>query len=311
MGLVLLTALTGVAFPLALAAVARPLFPHEANGSLLERDGVAVGSELIGQDFAAPGHFHPRPSAAGGGHDATASGGTNLSPSHAKLRDGSPDDPATPADESFAGLARLAADCRVANGLAPDASVPVDAVTRSGSGLDPHISPANAALQLPRVARARSLDEQTVRRLVADHAAGRQWGFLGEPRVAVVALNLALDRGDAPATAGPGSDAMPDPPDSTLVRWLECAAFLALVLGLAWPVGGYVARVFERQPTRADAVLLSLERGLHRLLGVDPARAMGAGLYAGSFVAFGMLGALLLAQAALPSGRTTASSPRP
>jgi K+-transporting ATPase ATPase C chain len=189
-----LTLLTGVVFPLALAALACPLFPRQAGGSLLVRDKV-VGSELIGQDFTGEGYFHPRPSAAGRGYDAAASGGTNLAPTNPKLRDGTEDDPATPgADESFAGVRELTEGYRARNGLPPDVAVPIDAVTRSGSGLDPHISPTNAALQVPRVARARRLSEEAVRRLVAEHTRGRQFGILGEPRVAVLPLNLALDR---------------------------------------------------------------------------------------------------------------------
>jgi len=198
----LLTLLTGVAFPFALAALARPLFPRQADGSLIVRDGVVVGSELIGQDFTVPGYFHPRPSAAGRGYDAAASGGTNLGTANPKLRYGSKDDPATrDADESFAGVGELAEGYRARNGLAPGATVPMDAVTRSGSGLDPHISPANAALQVPRVARARRLSEAEVRRLVAKHTRGRQFGLLGEPRVAVLPLNLALDRAAPPPPA--------------------------------------------------------------------------------------------------------------
>jgi K+-transporting ATPase ATPase C chain len=201
---VLLTLLTGVAFPIAMAALACPLFPHQAGGSLIDRNGV-IGSELIGQDFTGPGYFHPRPSAAGRGYDASASGGTNLGPANPKLLDGSKDDPATPGvDESFAGVRELAGNYRARNGLASNAPVPVDAVTRSGSGLDPHISPANAALQAPRVARARQLSEELVQRLVAEHTHGRQFGILGEPRVAVLPLNLALDRAaPSPEPAAP------------------------------------------------------------------------------------------------------------
>jgi potassium-transporting ATPase KdpC subunit len=189
-----LTVLSGVIFPLAVAGLAWPLFPHRAGGSLIVLDRV-VGSELIGQDFTGPGYFHPRPSAAGHGYDAASSGGTNLGPANPKLRDGSKDDPATPAvDESFAGVHELAEAYRARNGLAPDAAVPVDAVTRSGSGLDPSISPANAALQIRRVARARGLSEEAVRRLLAEHTRGRQFGIFGEPTVAVLPLNLALDK---------------------------------------------------------------------------------------------------------------------
>ena len=190
----LLTLLTGFVFPLALAGLVPPLFPHQAGGSLIVSERV-VGSELIGQDFTGPGYFHPRPSAAGRGYDAAASGGTNLSPAHPKLRNGANDDPSTrDADESFPGVSDLAEGYRTRNGLAPDVTVPMDAVTRSGSGLDPHISPANAALQIPRVARARRLRTAEVRRLVSESTRARQFGILGEPRVIVLPLNLALDR---------------------------------------------------------------------------------------------------------------------
>jgi K+-transporting ATPase ATPase C chain len=195
----LLTLFSGVIFPLALGVLAWPLFPRQAGGSLLARDdGVVIGSELIGQDFDGPGYFHPRPSAAGKGYDGASSGGTNLGPANPKLRDGAKDDPATPdVDESFAGVRELAEAYRRTNGLRPDAVVPIDAVTRSASGLDPHISPADAALQVARVARARHLSDETVRRLVAEHTRGRSLGVLGEPAVAVLPLNLALDRAAA------------------------------------------------------------------------------------------------------------------
>jgi K+-transporting ATPase ATPase C chain len=178
-----------------LAGLAFPLFSHQAEGSLVTRDGAVVGAELIGQNFSGPGYFHSRPSAAGDGYDATASGGTNLGPANPKLRDGGKAGPAvTGKSKSFAGVRELAELYRQSNSLAPDSVVPIDAVTRSGSGLDPHISPANAALQVSRVARERKLNEEEVRYLVAEYTQGRQFGFLGEPRVAVLALNLALDQ---------------------------------------------------------------------------------------------------------------------
>jgi K+-transporting ATPase ATPase C chain len=178
-GVVLLTLLTGVVFPVVLAAIARPLSRFQANGSLLSRDGVVVGSELIAQDCSGPGYFHPRPSAAGDGYDPTASGGTNLGPANPRLRE---------------DVRKRVADYRRLNGLPAHVPVPVDAVTCSGSGLDPHISPADAALQVRRVARARHRSEKVIRRLVTEHTRGRQLGFLGEPRVHVLALNLALDQ---------------------------------------------------------------------------------------------------------------------
>ncbi|HVO91767.1 MAG TPA: K(+)-transporting ATPase subunit C, partial [Terriglobales bacterium] len=194
LSVLLLTLLTGALFPLMLFVLARPVFPTQATGSLITRDGVVIGSELIGQNFTSPAYFHPRPSAAGAGYDAAASGGTNLGPTNPKLKDGGADDPKTAdADESFAGIRQLTEEYRKQNGLAPEVAIPIDAVTRSGSGIDPHISPANAALQIPRVARSRSLSINVVRSLVARHTQGRQFGILGEPRVAVLPLNLELD----------------------------------------------------------------------------------------------------------------------
>lgn len=184
LNVLVLTVLTGCVFPLLLFAIGRPLFPHQSAGSLVHRGGQAAGSKLIGQQFTGPQYFQPRPSAAGSGYDATASGGTNLGPNNPKLINGASD---------FAGIRQLAEEYRRRNGLAPDAIIPIDAVTRSASGLDPDISPANAMLQAPRVARARGLTEEAVRRLVADHVKGRQLGFLGSPRVSVLDLNLALD----------------------------------------------------------------------------------------------------------------------
>jgi K+-transporting ATPase ATPase C chain len=198
----LLTALTGVVFPLVVTLLASSLFPRQAAGSLIEKEGRVAGSELIGQDFRARGYFHPRPSVAGSGYDALSSGGSNLGPLNPKLTEGAKDDPSTlDANESYDGIAQIAAAYRRENGLTPESRLPADAVTRSGSGLDPHISPANAALQAPRVGQARHLPLEQVSRLVAVHTEPRQWLFLGEPRVNVLALNLALDR-VAPLRAG-------------------------------------------------------------------------------------------------------------
>jgi potassium-transporting ATPase KdpC subunit len=179
-----LTLLTGCVFPLLLFAIGRPLFPRQAGGSLLTRGEAVIGSELIGQQFFRPEYFQSRPSAAGNGYDGTSSGGTNLGPNNPKLRDGAAD---------FPGIRQLAEDYRKRNGLASDALIPIDAVTRSGSGLDPDITPENAALQVPRVARARGMNEDEVWLLVATHTQEPQFGFLGNPRVSVLELNLALD----------------------------------------------------------------------------------------------------------------------
>jgi potassium-transporting ATPase KdpC subunit len=195
MSVLVMTVVFGLLFPLAITAVAQVAFRHQANGSLIERGGKVVGSELIGQSFSAPGYFHPRPSAAGSGYDATASGGTNLGPTsdklingiHKKLPNGK-DDPG-----NYDGIEDLATAYRKENGMPDNAPVPADAVTRSGSGLDPEISPANADLQVGRVAKARGLTEDQVRSLVGENTAGRTFGILGEPRVNVLKLNLALD----------------------------------------------------------------------------------------------------------------------
>jgi potassium-transporting ATPase potassium-binding subunit len=291
LGVLLLTLLTGVVFPLALAAVACPLFPRQVEGGLLERDAFVVGSELVGQDFAGPGYFHPRPSAAGtgSGYDATASGGTNLGPAAPELRD---------------AVRQRVEKYRRDNGLSPDTPVPIDAVTASGSGLDPHISPANAALQVPRVARQRNLGEETVSDLVARYTSGPQFGFLGAPRVAVLPLNLALDRVESPPLHPTAKDPASVPPDR---RWLEYLVFLGLLLVLARPAGLYLARVFEGKPTFPDKVLRPVEAWLYRLLGVRPEWEVTPATYLLSFIAFSALGTLLLfglllAQQWLPGG---------
>ena len=195
--LVLLTVVTGVIYPLIVTGIAQLAFPHQANGSLVVKDGKVVGSELIGQPFSDPKYFHPRPSAAGSGYDGTASGGTNLGPINDKLLNGvhgskKPDGTPDPASD-FDGVKDLAAAYRTENNLPGNAPVPVDAVTRSASGLDPEISPAAAELQVPRVAMARHMDEAKLRDLVDKHTRQRQLGLLGEPRVNVLELNLALD----------------------------------------------------------------------------------------------------------------------
>ena len=168
------------AYPLAVWAGAQALFADQANGSLItDKDGTVRGSVLLGQNFTSAKYFQPRPSAAGTGYDPTSSSGTNLGPTSQKLND---------------GIKSAVAAYRSANGLAADAAVPADAVTSSGSGLDPHISPANARLQAARVAKVRGLPLVQVDALVTQATRGRDWGVLGEPAVNVLRLNLALDR---------------------------------------------------------------------------------------------------------------------
>ena len=166
------------AYPVAVLAVAQGVFPEKANGSLIVANGTTVGASLLGQSFTQASYFHPRPSAAGTGYDATASGGSHLGPTSRKLVE-------TVRDR--------VAQYRAENGLAPDALVPADAVTASASGLDPDISVKNALFQAARVAKARGWEKASVEELLRKHTQGRTFGLLGEPRVNVLQLNLALD----------------------------------------------------------------------------------------------------------------------
>ena len=193
---ILLLLVSGI-YPLVVWGISQVAFKHQANGSLIRNaQGQVIGSELLAQGFTKPEYFHPRPSAAGNGYDPTASGGTNLGPTSDKLINGvhkkdlSPGKP-DPAD--FDGVADLAKAYRTENGLAATARVPVDAVTRSASGLDPQISLANAQIQIARVSKARGLSEEAIRGLIAENTSGRGLGVLGEPAVNVLKLNLALD----------------------------------------------------------------------------------------------------------------------
>jgi K+-transporting ATPase ATPase C chain len=172
------TILLGLIYPLVVTGLAQVIFPDQANGSLIKRaDGTVIGSRLIGQPFSSPGYFRSRPSAAGAnGYDASGSSGSDLGPTNKKLID------------------RVKTDVEKSQTENPGKPVPIDLVTTSGSGLDPHISPAAAEFQAPRVARERRISEEELRRMIATHTEGRQFGFLGEPTVNVLELNLDLDR---------------------------------------------------------------------------------------------------------------------
>lgn len=170
------TVLLGIIYPLVVTGIAQLLFPKQANGQLMDANGKIIGSRIIGQAFSGPGYFHSRPSAAGNGYDASSSNGSQLAPTNHQLID------------------RVKSDVAVAQAENPGALLPIDLVTTSASGLDPDITPAAAAFQVPRVARARGIGEENVRELVSVHTRNRQLGFLGEPRVNVLELNLDLDR---------------------------------------------------------------------------------------------------------------------
>lgn len=184
-------------YPAVVWGLSQAIFSHKANGSLIySADGnTVIGSELLGQSFAGDNYFQPRPSAAGSGYDPSSTSGTNLGPTSDKLLNGVANDPATEADESFAGVKQLAEAYRKTNGLAADAIVPADAVTRSASGVDPHISPANAKLQAARVAKARGMAEADVLKAIEHCTDGPGIGFLGDAGVNVLKLNLELDAG--------------------------------------------------------------------------------------------------------------------
>jgi K+-transporting ATPase ATPase C chain len=173
---VVTTVLLGLVYPMVVTGLAQVIFPHKANGQLIVKNGRVMGSKIIGQRFSGPGYFHSRPSAAGNGYDAANSGGSNLGPTNQKLLD------------------RVKGDVMVAQSENPGAPVPIDMVTTSASGLDPHITAANADFQLPRVAQARGISVEQLRAVVSKHTEGRQFGILGEPRVNVLELNLDLDR---------------------------------------------------------------------------------------------------------------------
>jgi K+-transporting ATPase ATPase C chain len=181
---VVTTVLLGLIYPLVVTGLAQVIFPYKANGQLIVKNGKVIGSSIIGQGFSGPGYFHSRPSAAGNGYDAANSAGSNLGPTNQKLLD------------------RVNAEVAAAQAEHPGMPIPIDMVTTSASGLDPHITPANAEFQLARVAKARGISIQQLRTIVTQHTESRQFAILGEPRVNVLELNLDLDQQFPSATQG-------------------------------------------------------------------------------------------------------------
>ncbi|MDD1668045.1 MAG: potassium-transporting ATPase subunit KdpA [Methanomicrobiales archaeon] len=276
----LLTLLTGVAYPLVVTVIAQLVFPAQANGSLLEHNGTIAGSTLIGQPFTSPKYFWGRPSATSPvPYNAAASSGSNLGPSNPALIE--------------------AVTARVVALHAADPTntqpVPVDLVTASGSGLDPDISVAAAYYQLPRVARARNLSDETVEGLIAGHIEGRQLGILGEPRVNVLLLNIALDdlatpssglaKGNTPAVNGSAYN------ETTVLGmrgadWLQLLLLVAVGAALIVPLGGFMAKVFTGERTILSPVTGPLEGWLLRSSGVEPDEEMDWGLFAVALMVF-------------------------
>jgi K+-transporting ATPase ATPase A chain len=276
----LLTLLTGFLYPLVITGIAQLVFPSQANGGLFSHDGRIAGSGLIGQPFTSPGYFWGRPSATSPvPYNAAISGGSNLGPTNPALLD---------AVKARAGALR-AAD--------PGNSrpIPVDLVTSSGSGLDPDVSIAGAYYQVPRVARERNLSEELVTSLVAQHVGHRQFWILGEPRVNVLSLNLALDdlsSGRTPISPSPSPATLPVEGTAATVlglRWTDWAQlilFAVILAALVVPVGGFMARVYQGESTFLSPVLCPVERWILVLSGVKPEEEMDWKTFAASLVIF-------------------------
>ena len=262
----------GIAYPLLVTGVAQVAFPSQANGSIVyDPNGSAVGSELIGQQFTQENYFHGRPSAAGSGYDAMASGGSNLGPSNPALYD------------RINGTVNASTAAGDTN---PDGTLPADAATSSGNGLDPHITIANALDQVHRVAQARNLTDDEVRGLVDHYTEDRDLGVLGEPRVNVLNLNMALDRGEAaqPTTASVMAGGNPQ-----FYGLIQTIAILAAVIIGSYFLGNYLFTILTGKPTRLTKRLAGVEKRLYRLMMVDAETSMDWKTYVVTLLVFSLI----------------------
>jgi len=287
MATLVMALITGVVYPLFVTGISQAIFPHQANGSPIVHDGKTVGSELIGQNFTQDRYFHGRPSAAGSGYDAMSSGGSNLGPSNPNLYD---------------RVWESANESRQKGDANNDGSVPVDAVTASGSGLDPDITLANALDQVPRVAKARNMTEDEVRGLVSKHVKERDLGVLGEPRVNVLELNLALDDGQKASGASTSSFGRGD---SQMYGAIQAVLVFAVVVIASYLVAVYIYRTLKGDWPKKSMKLKRAGRLFYRLLHIDPKENMDWKTYTFSMLAFSIVSfvftyIILRGQGALP-----------
>jgi K+-transporting ATPase ATPase A chain len=284
---VIFAVITGLFYPAFTTGVAQVVFPHQANGSIIIRNETIIGSELIGQNFTKNKYFHGRPSAAGAGYDATLSGGSNLGPSnlllHQRIK--------TDINESHLG-----------GETNKDGTVPIDAVTASGSGLDPHITLANALIQVPRVAKVRGISEETLRGLVAQHVEGRDFGVFGEPRINVLKLNIALDTVTTAPIISPNALNHGDPQFFGIIQAI--VIFVLLIIA-SYFLGTYLFNIVTGQPTKLMKRFERIESLFYRILHINPKEDMNWKTYAFcvltfSFISFVFTYAILRVQGWLP-----------
>jgi potassium-transporting ATPase potassium-binding subunit len=279
--------ITGLIYPAFVTGVAQVAFPHQANGSTITQNGVIIGSELIGQNFSQAKYFHSRLSAAGTGYDAMQSGGSNLGPSNLKLHQ---------------RIKETINESKFTGSINKDGSIPVDVVTTSGSGLDPHITLANALTQIPRVASARNLSEDELRGLVSHYTEGRDLGILGEPRINVLKLNIALDNKESQAQVNDNSF---DHGNPQVFGILQLAFIFGILIILSYFIGMFLFSIVTGRQTTISKKLKKAEEWLFRILHIDPQEDMNWKTYAlcimvFSFVSFLFTFVLLRVQGVLP-----------